>query len=54
MRAILVMAVVVGGIWVVDTYSLEGRIMQASMKEATVVYKRAELEIWKWKFYYNR
>jgi hypothetical protein len=53
MRGILVMAVVVGGVWVVDAYSLGGRIMQASMKEATVLYKRAELEIWKWKFYYN-
>jgi hypothetical protein len=54
MRGILVMAVVVGGVWVVDAYSLGGSIMQASMKEATVLYKRAELEIWKWRFYYNR
>ena len=54
MRTILVMIVIFGVVWVIDAYSLHGRVMQASVKEASILYKRVELEIWKWKFYYNR
>ena len=54
MRAILFIGVVVGMLWTVDTYSLQGRVMQASKTMAVFLYKRTEYEIWKLKFYYSR
>ena len=51
MRAILFISVVVGMLWTVDAYSLQGRVMQASKSMAVNLYKRTEYEIWKLKFY---
>ena len=54
MRAVLFIGVFVGMLWTVDTYSLQGRVMQASKSMAVYLYKRTEYEIWKLKFYYGR
>jgi hypothetical protein len=54
MRAMLFIGVFVGMLWTVDTYSLQGRVMQASKSMAVYLYKRTEYEIWKLKFYYGR
>ncbi len=54
MRAALFIGVFVGMLWTVDTYSLQGRVMQASKSMAVYLYKRTEYEIWKLKFYYSR
>jgi hypothetical protein len=51
MRAVLFVSVFVGMLWVVDTYSLQGRVMQASKATAMRLYKRTDYEIWKLKFY---
>jgi hypothetical protein len=40
-------------LWTVDTYSLQGRVMQASKDMAVYLYRRTEYEIWKLKFYYS-
>jgi hypothetical protein len=48
MRAMLFVSVFVGMLWTVDTYSLQGRVMQASKDMAVTEY-----EIWKLKFYYS-
>ena len=53
MRAVLVLSVIVGMLWSVDTYSLDGRLTQASKDAAARLYKRTEYEIWKLKFYYT-
>lgn len=53
MRAMLFLSVFVGMLWTVDTFSLEGRVMQASKTLATNLRKRTEYEIWKLKFYYS-
>jgi hypothetical protein len=54
MRAMLILSVFVGMLWTVDTYSLQGRVMQASKDMAVDLYKRTEYEIWKLKFHYSR
>jgi hypothetical protein len=51
MRAVLFVSVFVGMLWVVDTYSLQGRVMQASKATTMRLYKRTDYEIWKLKFY---
>jgi hypothetical protein len=53
MRAMLFISVFVGMLWTVDTFSLGGRVMQASKSKAVYLYKRTEYEIWKLKFYYS-
>jgi hypothetical protein len=53
MRVMLFASVFVGMLWTVDTYSLQGRVMQASKSMALNLYKRTEYEIWKLKFYYG-
>jgi hypothetical protein len=53
MRAMLFVSVFVGMLWTVDTYSLQGRVMQASRDTAVYLYRRTEYEIWKLKFYYS-
>jgi hypothetical protein len=53
MRAMLFVSVFVGMLWTVDTYSLQGRVMQASKYMAVSLYRRTEYEIWKLKFYYS-
>jgi hypothetical protein len=53
MRAMLFISVFIGMLWTVDTYSLQGRVMQASKSTAVYLYKRTEYEIWKLKFYYD-
>lgn len=53
MRAIVLVGVCVGMLWIVDTYALEGRVMQASKATAMHLYKRTDYEIWKVKFYYS-
>ena len=53
MRAMLFVSVFVGMLWTVDTYSLQGRVMQASKDTAAYLYRRTENEIWKLKFYYS-
>jgi hypothetical protein len=40
-------------LWTVDTYSLQGRLTQASKDMAVYLCKRTEYEIWKLKFYYS-
>jgi hypothetical protein len=52
MRAMLLISVFVGMLWTVDTYSLQGRVLQASKSTAVYLYKCTEYEIWKLKFYY--
>jgi hypothetical protein len=54
MRATLVLIVAVGVLWLIDTYSLQGRIMQSSKEEAAYLYKKSEYEIWKLRYYYSR
>jgi hypothetical protein len=54
MRATLVLIVVAGVLWTIDTYSLQGRIMQSSKDEAVYLYKKSEYEIWKLRYYYSR
>ncbi len=54
MRAMLIVSVFAGMLWTVDTYSLEGRVMQTSKSAALYLYKRTEYEIWKVKYYYSR
>jgi hypothetical protein len=54
MRAMLFVSAFVGMLWTVDTYSLQGRVMQASKDTAAYLYRRTEYEIWKLKFYYSR
>jgi hypothetical protein len=53
MRAMLFISVFVGMLWTVDTFSLGGRVMQASKSKAVYLYKQTEYEIWKLKFYYS-
>jgi hypothetical protein len=53
MRAMLFLSVFVGMLWTVDTFSLQGRVAQASKDTAIYLYKRTEYEIWKLKFYYG-
>jgi hypothetical protein len=54
MRVLLFLSVFVGMLWTVDTYSLDGRVTQASKDTAAFLLKRTEYEIWKLKFYYTR
>jgi|HubBroStandDraft_2_1064218.scaffolds.fasta_scaffold1845479_1 hypothetical protein len=54
MRAVLYLGVFIGMLWAVDTYSMHGRITQASKNVALRLYKQTEYEIWKLKFYYTR
>jgi hypothetical protein len=53
MRAMLFVSVFVGMLWTVDTYLLQGRVMQASKDMAVYLNRRTEYEIWKLKFYYS-
>jgi len=46
--------IAVGDLWTIDTYSLQGRIMQSSKDEAAYLYKKSEYEIWKLRYYYSR
>jgi hypothetical protein len=54
MRATLVLIIAGGVLWTIDTYSLQGRIMQSSKDEAAYLYKKSEYEIWKLRYYYSR
>lgn len=54
MRAMLFVSVFIGMLWIVDTFSLQGRVMQASKATAIHLYKRTDYEIWRLKFYYSR
>ena len=54
MRAMLFLSVFVGMLWTVDTYSLQGRVLQASKDMGVYLYRPTEYEIWKLKFYYSR
>ena len=53
MRVMLFVGVFVEMLWTVDTFSLQGRVAQASKDMAVYLYKRTEYEIWKLKFYYD-
>jgi hypothetical protein len=54
MRAVLYLTVLVGLMWTVDAYSLNGRVTQASKSIASRLYQQTEYEIWKLKLYYIR
>jgi hypothetical protein len=54
MRVLLFLSVFVGILLTLDTYSLDGRVMQASKDTVALLFKRTEYEIWKLKFYYTR
>jgi hypothetical protein len=53
MRAILCIAVFVGMLWTVDTFAMNGRMVQASKDASSTLYKRTEYELWKLRFYYS-
>jgi len=54
MRVLLFLSVFVGILLTLDTYSFDGRVVQASKDTAVLWFKRTEYEIWKLRFYYGR
>jgi hypothetical protein len=54
MRTVLVMGVVLGVIWTIDAYSLQGKVTQSVKDEAAYLQKKTEYEIWKLRYYYSR